>query len=83
MKFKLSLKDKEVSMEADVEKLVEKRMDHKAARPDKRTRYQIKQEEERKNEELKHKQQLTYLFIGIGLFVAIIAFCVIMSIFFD
>ena len=42
-----------------------------------------KQEEERKNEELKHKQQLTYLFIGIGLFVAIIAFCVIMSIFFD
>ena len=83
MKFKLSLKDKEVSMEADVEKLVEKGMDHKAACPDKRTRYQIKQEEKRKNEELKHKQQLTYLFIGIGLFVAIIAFCVIMSIFFD
>ena len=83
MKFKLSLKDKEVSMEADVEKLVEKGMDHKADRPDKRTRYQIKQEEKRKNEELKHKQQLTYLFIGIGLFVAIIAFCVIMSIFFD
>jgi hypothetical protein len=50
MKFKLSLKDKEVSMEADVEKLVEKGMDHKAARPDKRTRYQIKQEEKRKNE---------------------------------
>ena len=83
MKFKLSLKDKEVSMEADVEKLVEKGMDHKAAHPDKRTRYQIKQEEKRENEELKHKQQLTYLFIGIGLFVAIIAFCVIMSIFFD
>ena len=83
MKFKLSLKDKEVSMEADVEKLVEKGMDHKADRPNKRTRYQIKQEEKRKNEELKHKQQLTYLFIGIGLFVAIIAFCVIMSMFFD
>ena len=83
MKFKLSLKDKEVSMEADVEKLVEKGMDYKAARPDKRTRYQIKQDEKRKNEELKHKQQLTYLFIGIGMFVAIIAFCVVMSIFFD
>ena len=55
MKFKFSLKDKEVSMEADVEKLVEKGMDHKAARPDRITRYQIKQEEKRKNEELKHK----------------------------
>ena len=83
MKFKLNLKEKEVSMEADVEKLVEKGMDHKADRPDKRTRYQIKQDEKRKNEELKHKQQLTYLFIGIGMFVAIIAFCVVMSIFFD
>ena len=83
MKFKFSLKDKEVSMEADVEKLVEKGMDHKVARPDRITRYQIKQEEKRKNEELKHKQQLTYIFIGIGVFIALIAFCVIMSIFFD
>ena len=83
MKFKFSLKDKEVSMEADVEKLVEKGMDHKAARPDRITRYQIKQEEKRKNEELTHKQQLTYIFIGIGVFIALIAFCVIMSIFFD
>ena len=53
MKFKFSLKDKEVSMETEVEKLVEKGMDHKAARPDKRTRYQIKQDEKRKNAELK------------------------------
>ena len=58
-------------------------MDHKAARPDKRTRYQIKQEEKRKNAELKHKQQLTYYLIGIGLFIVIIAFCVVMSIYFD
>lgn len=83
MKFKFGLKNKEVSMEADVEKLVEKGMDHKAARPDKRTRYQIKQDEKRKNAELNHKQQLTYLLIGIGVFVAIIAFCIVMSIFFD
>ena len=83
MKFKFGLKNKEVSMEADVEKLVEKGLDHKAARPDKRTRNQIKQDEKRKNAELKHKQQLTYLLIGIGVFVAIIAFCIVMSIFFD
>jgi hypothetical protein len=79
MKFKFSLKDKEVSMEADVDKLVEKGMDHKASRPDKRTRYQIKQDEKRKNAELKHKQQLTYFFISMGMFIAIIAFFVIMS----
>ena len=48
MRFKFSLKDKEVSMEADVEKLVEKGMDQKEARPDRKTRYQIKQEEKRK-----------------------------------
>ena len=83
MKFKFSLKNKEISLDADVEKLVEKRMEHNEKHPDKKSKYQIKQEEKRKNEELKHKQQLTYLFIGIGLFVAIIAFCVIMSIFFD
>lgn len=83
MKFKLNLKDKEVSMEADVEKLVEKGMDNKATRPPKKTRYQIKQEEKRKNAELKHKQQLIYLLVGIGSFLAIMALCVIMSIFFD
>ena len=83
MKFKFSFKNKEVSMEADVEKLVEKRMDRKVARPPKKTRYQIKQEEKRKNAELEHRQQLTYLLIGIGSFLAIMALCVIMSIFFD
>ena len=49
MKFKLSLKNKEISMEADVEKLVEKGMNNKASRPERKTRYQIKQEEKRKN----------------------------------
>ena len=33
MKLKFSLKDKEASIEADVEKLVEKGMEHKAQRP--------------------------------------------------
>lgn len=45
MKFKLSLKDKEVNLEVGVEKLVEKGIDQKAARPERKTRYQIKQEE--------------------------------------
>lgn len=83
MKFKLSLKDKEISMEADVEKLAEKRMEQKEKHPPKKTRYQIRMEEKRKSEALHHKQQLTYLLIGIGSFLAIMALCVIMSIFFD
>ena len=83
MKFKLSLKEKEVSMEADIEKLVEKGMDHKAARPDKRTRYQIKQEEKRKNEELKHKQKMQEIYICIGILAVITVICLVMAIFFE
>ena len=67
MKLKVSLKDKEASLEADVEKLVEKGMNYKAQRPEKKTRCQIKAEEKRKNEELKHKQQMQWVFILLGM----------------
>ena len=60
MKLEFSLKNKEASLEADVEGLVEKGLEYNSKKPDKRTRYQIKQEEKRKNEELKHKQQMKY-----------------------
>ena len=80
MKFKFSLKNKEISLDADVEKLVEKRMEHNEKHPDKKGKYQIKQEEKRKNEEAKHKQQLTYLIIGIGFILVMITLCVVMSI---
>ena len=78
MKFKLSLKDKEISMEADVEKLAEKRMEQKEKQPPKKTRYQIRMEEKRKTEELHHKQQMQYLFIllgiaAVGLVIGIVA----------
>ena len=49
MKLSFSLKNKEASLEADVEGLVEKGLEHKAKTPAKKTRYQIKQEEKRKN----------------------------------
>jgi len=78
MKFSFSLKNKEASMEADVESIVEKSLEYKTKQPPKKTRYQIKQEEKRKTEELKHKQQMQYLYIlrgicGIWLVVGIIA----------
>ena len=80
MKLKFSLKDKEASLEADVEKLVEKGMEHKAQRPDKKTRFQIKAEEKRKNEELKHKQQMQWMLILLGVIVVCIALGIIASI---
>ena len=48
MKLNFSLKNKEASVDADVEGVVEKVLDHKAKKPPKKTRYQIKQEEKRK-----------------------------------
>lgn len=92
MKLRFSLKDKEASLDADIEKLIEKKMDNDSALPrsDKKLRYQIKQEEKRNNVELKHKQALEKdtiehkrkmqaLFIGIGMFALIIILCLVMS----
>ena len=78
MKLKFSLKNKEALLEADVERLVEKGMDQKAKNPSQKTRYQIKQEEKRINAELKHKQNLQIFFIGLGVFVVILAFAITM-----
>ena len=74
MKLSFSLKNKEAKIEADVERLVEKKMDQNAANPARKTRYQIRQEEKRKNEELKHKQQMTYMFILLGMVVFFVIF---------
>jgi len=80
MKFRFSLKDKEASVEADVEKLVEKSMEYKSKRPDQRSRYQIRSEEKRKNEELKHKQQMQWMFIMLGLIVVLLVFGIAVSV---
>ena len=53
MKLSFSLKDKKASLDVDVEKLIEKGLDLKAQNPSDKTQYQIRQEEKRKNKELK------------------------------
>ena len=78
MKFKFSLKNKEASMEADIEGIVEKSLEYKSNHPERKTSYQIKQEEKRRNEELRNKQQMQYLIIliaiiGVFILVGIIA----------
>ncbi|MDL0421784.1 hypothetical protein [Caldifermentibacillus hisashii] len=80
MKLSFSLKNKEASLEADVEGLVEKGLEHKAKTPAKKTRYQIKQEEKRKNEELKQKQQILWMLIMLGLLAVLIVFGVIATV---
>ena len=79
MKFDFNLKDKKVSLNADVEKLVEKKMDLDKDKPQKKTRYQIKQEEKRKNEELKHKQDMQKVYICLGILVVCIGIALVMS----
>ena len=84
MKFGFKLSDSiGVEAEADVERLIEKGMDQHAAKPPKppkKTRFQIKQEELRKNEELKHKQKMQKLLVGFGAVAAIIVLFAIMLI---
>ena len=78
MKLKFSLKSKEASLEADVEGLVEKGMARRD-NPNRKSRYQIKQEEKRKNEELKHKQLMQKMLLMVGMFAVLLAVCLIMA----
>ena len=77
MKLRFSLKNKEASLEADVEKLVEKGMDQRAKNPNRKTRYQIRQEEKRKNKELEQKQFMMGMLLMVGLIVVILIVCVV------
>ena len=83
MKFKLNFKNKEASIEADAERIIEKNMDYKQENINKfgpkKTRYQIKQEELRKNKEQEHKHDMQMLIIGCIIIGIGIAFCVIMG----
>lgn len=80
MKLSFSLKSKEAKLEADVEKLIEKGMDQKAKNPTKKSRYEIKQEEKRKNAELKHKQEMQRMIIGISILAGVMVIALIIGI---
>lgn len=65
-------------MEADVEGLVKPCIEAKLENPTKKTRYQIKQEEKRKNAELKHKQEMQKTFFAMGFLVVMMVFLFVM-----
>lgn len=79
MKFAFNFKKQEASIEVDVEGLVKPHIEAKLNNPDRKTRYQIKQEEKRKNAELKHKKEMQKVLILLGLFVALMIFVFIMA----
>ena len=72
MKLKFSLKNKEASFEADVEGLVEKNLEYKKNNPNRKTNYQIRQEEKRKNLEFKQKQKTKEIIFMIASMTALI-----------
>lgn len=80
MKFAFSLQKKEVNIEADVEKIVDKELERRDKRPQRKTRYQIKQEEKRRMKELEHKQQMQSAFIGFGALFFVIVIALVLAI---
>lgn len=78
MKLKFNFKNKEASLEADVEGLVEKGIERKN-NPNRKTRYQIRQEEKRKDAELKHKQEMQVLYIIGGVLAVLFIIIFVMA----
>ena len=80
MKLGFSFKNKEANLEADIEGIVKEGMSHKSKRPPKKTRYQIRQEEKRKNEELRQKHFIQYMLMMGGMLIFILIICAIGSV---
>lgn len=83
MKMKLNLKNREASLEADVEGIVKKQLDFKEKHPEKKSSYQIRQEEKRKNQELEQKHFVQNMILMGVVLVGILVICFLGSIFFE
>ena len=60
MKFKLNLSKKEVELNADVEKIIDKSLERQIKNPDKKSNLQIRLEEKRKIKELGVQKKTKY-----------------------
>lgn len=84
MKLKFNLKKKEASLEANAERLIEKKMDYDQKNLEnnivKKTRYQIRQEEKRKNKELEFNQKMKTIKVAGISFAIIMAIIMVMAI---
>ena len=81
MKLAFSFKKQEASLEADVEGLLKPCIDARLSNPKRKTHYQNRQEEKRKNAEQKHKQDMQRALIAFGLFAICMVLICIMAMF--
>ena len=77
MKLAFDLKKKEASLQADVEGMIERGLERKEKNPKRKTRYQIRQEEKRKNMELKRELERKQMIQGILMMAGVIVFVLI------
>ena len=77
MKLKFSLKNKEASLEADVEGLVEKGFHHRERKEPQKTKDQIRQEEKRKNKELEQKHFIQVMLLLVSIILILLIICAI------
>lgn len=83
MKLAFNFKKKEASLQADVEGMIERGLERKEKNPKRKNRYQIRQEEKRRNMELKRelgrKQMMQGILMMAGVVVFILIICAIGS----
>ncbi|OUQ48532.1 hypothetical protein [Lachnoclostridium sp. An118] len=77
MKLAFNFKKKEASLQADVEGMIERGLERKEKSPKRKTRYQIRQEEKRKNMELKRELERKQMVQGILMMAGVIVFFLI------
>lgn len=70
MKLSFNLKEKAGSLEVDAERLIDKKIETYRTKPQKKTRYQIRQETKLKKAELKRKRDMQIL-LGMVIFLAV------------
>lgn len=80
MKLAFNFKKKEASLQADVEGMIERGLERKEKNPSRKTRYQIRQEEKRKNLELKHELEQKQFKQGMLMMLGVIVIALIMGI---
>lgn len=77
MKFAFNFKKQEASIEADVEGLIKPHIESKLNNPNRKTKYQIRQEEKRKNKELEQKQFMQGMLMLLGIIIFCLIICAI------
>ena len=77
MKLAFNFKKKEASLQADVEGMIERGLERKEKNPKRKNRYQIRQEEKRRNMELKRELERKQMMQGILMMARVVVFILI------